>query len=367
MDLSSSLKEKYTKENLSASQAQRLAEFIAWGPVVFQVGRLMVKFGILSHIRESENGLTRQELVSLTNLSDYAVKSLTEAALSIGLILVDPQTERFTLSKCGWFLLNDPATRINLNFNHDVNYLGWFKLEESLLNGKPEGLKYLSDCDTIYEALSSLPSNIQKSWLDFDHFYSDSAFPEALRILFDDYNRKYILDIGGNTGKWALKCVDYKEDIKVVVLDLPQQIEMMKRNIDGKSGYERIDGVGINILNENAQIPFINGVDGVWMSQFLDCFSMEQIVTILQKIKNAISSNARLFIMETLWDRQRFEPATFCLTMTSLYFTALANGNSKMYNTHDMEFCIRQAGFEIEKIYDNLGQGHSVLVCRAVK
>lgn len=68
--------------------------------------------------------------------------------------------------------------------------------------------------------------------------------------------------------------------------------------------------------------------------------------------------------METLWDRQRYEPAAFCLTMTSLYFTAVANGNSKMYNTEDMRQCITAAGLEIEHIHDHLGQGHSILVCK---
>ena len=67
--------------------------------------------------------------------------------------------------------------------------------------------------------------------------------------------------------------------------------------------------------------------------------------------------------METLWDRQRYETATLCLTMTSLYFTALANGNSKMYSTADMEECIDAAGMRIERIHDHLGQGHSIIEC----
>lgn len=102
------------------------------------------------------------------------------------------------------------------------------------------------------------------------------------------------------------------------------------------------------------------------MSQFLDCFSMEQIVDILLKAKAAMTSDTRLYIMETLWDRQRFEPAAFCLTMTSLYFSAIANGNSKMYNTEDLKSCIEKAGMEIEEIYDNLGQGHSILKCKTI-
>ena len=72
----------------------------------------------------------------------------------------------------------------------------------------------------------------------------------------------------------------------------------------------------------------------------------------------------RLYIMETLWDRQRFETAAFCLTMTSLYFTAMANGNSKMYHTEDMQSCIQQAGLSVETIHDHLGLGHSILVVK---
>lgn len=365
MNLSSELKKKYTKESLSAREAQRLAEFIAWGPVVFQASRLMIKFGILDLIRDSRDGLTRQEICEKTNLSDYAVKCLLEASLCIGTILVNPETDRFTISKTGWFLLNDPATRVNVDFNHDVNYIGWFNLEESLVNGKPEGLKHFGSWPTVYEGLSSLPQQVQKSWFGFDHFYSDSSFPEALEIVFKKHNTKSLYDVGGNTGKWALQCVGYNNDVEVTILDLPQQIKLMQENVASKNGSERIKGHGINLLDNEAQFPKREGgLDAIWMSQFLDCFSMEEIVGILSRAKNAMTKDTRLYIMETLWDRQRFEPAAFCLTMTSLYFTAIANGNSKMYNTEDMEACVAEAGLEIEEIYDGLGQGHSILVCK---
>ena len=365
MDLFPDLKKHYTKEKLSARDAQRQAEFIAWGPVVFQASRLMVKFGIFDLLRDSDEGLTRQEIVEKTGLSDYAVKCLTEAALCIGTILVNTETDRFTISKVGWFLLNDPATRINIDFNHDVNYEGWFRLEESLLNGKPEGLKHFGDWPTIYEGLSSLPDQVKKSWFGFDHFYSDSSFPQALEIIFREHHVKSLYDVGGNTGKWALQCVGFDPDVEVTVLDLPQQIQMMQENVEGKPGAERIKGIGINLLDEASKFPAREGgLDAIWMSQFLDCFSMEQIIGILKRAKEIMTEQTRIYIMETLWDRQRFEPAAFCLTMTSLYFTALANGNSKMYNTEDMEYCVREAGLEIEQIHDHLGQGHSIIVCK---
>ena len=365
MHLSPALQKAYTKDQLAARDAQRLAEFIAWGPVVFQASRLMVKFGILQMLLDSKDGMTRKEIVEATGLSDYAVKCLLEASLCIGTVLVDPETEKFNISKTGWFLQNDPATRVNIDFNHDVNYEGWFHLEEALKEGRPAGLKHFGDWPTIYEGLSQLPPQVQKSWFGFDHFYSDSSFPEALKIIFDEHHVKSLYDVGGNTGKWALQCVSYSQEVEVTILDLPQQIGMMQENVKGKEGAERISGYGINLLDESALFPKRNGgLDAIWMSQFLDCFSMEEIVGILKRAKEAMTAETRIYIMETLWDRQRFEPAALCLTMTSLYFTALANGNSKMYNTEDMKYCIRQAGLEIETIHDHLGQGHSILVVK---
>lgn len=364
MNLFPELRKKYTSEHLSAREAQRQAEFIAWSPVVFQVSRIMVKWGILDLLRDADNGLTRQEIVEKTHRSDYAVKCLLEASLSIGTVLVDPETDRYSLSKTGWFLINDPATRVNMAFCHDVNYEGWFHLEESLAEGRPVGLEHFGPWPTIYEGLSSLPSDVQKSWFDFDHFYSDSSFPEALHILFDEHHVRTLYDVGGNTGKWALRCVDYCADAKVTVLDLPQQIEMMHKNIKGKPGTDRIASYGINVLDREAKFPTYEGnLDAIWMSQFLDCFSMEQIVDILRRARSIMGEETRIYIMETLWDRQRFEPAAFCLTMTSLYFSAMANGNSKMYCTEDLEHCITEAGLKVEQIHDHLGQGHSIIIC----
>ena len=366
MNLSPTLEKAYTKEHLSAREAQARAEWIAWGAVVFQASRLMLKFGILDMLRDSEKGMTIQEVAEKTQLSVYAVKVLMEASLSIGTVIVDKDTERFELTKTGWFLINDPATRVNIDFNHDVNYEGWFHLEEALREGKPVGLKHFGDWPTIYEGLSSLPEQVQKSWFGFDHFYSDGSFQQALEVVFARKPHT-LLDVGGNTGRWALQCVGYDENVIVTIMDLPQQIEMMRKQTAGKPGAERIDAFGTDLLNRSNPFPTNKHYDAIWMSQFLDCFGEEEIQSILERAAKIMDEGSRLYIMETLWDRQRFETAAFCLTMTSLYFTALANGNSKMYNTDDMVRLIEQAGLKVETIHDHLGLGHSIMVCKAKK
>lgn len=168
MNLFPNIEKAYSEDNLSAREAQRLAEFIAFGPVVYQASRLMLKFGLLEQLRDGDK--TREQLVKASGLSDYAVKVLLEASLSIGTVKINPQTDQYSLSKTGWFLLTDGATRVNIDFNQDVNYEGFFHMEEALLEGRPAGLDHFGPWPTIYEGLSSLPKQVQKSWFGFDHF-----------------------------------------------------------------------------------------------------------------------------------------------------------------------------------------------------
>ena len=363
MNLSAPLEKAYLRDGLTAREAQRKAEWIAFGPAVFQASRIMVKWGILEMLRNSDNGLTMSEIVERTGKTPYAIKVLMEASLCIGTVMLAEDREHFLLTKTGWCLLTDRLTQVNMAFNHDVNYEGWFRLEESLEQGRPVGLEHFGDWPTVYEGLSCLPPEVQDSWFGFDHFYSDSSFDAALAVVFGRKPRT-LLDVGGNTGRWALRCVDYDDDVRVTIMDLPQQIGMMREYVAGKNGADRIDGYGINLLNPLAPFPTERHYDIIWMSQFLDCFGEDEIESILRRAAAIMDDGSRLCIMETFWDRQNFELASFCLTMTSLYFAAIANGNSKMYHSEDMERIVRKAGLEVEAIHDDLGYGHSIMVCR---
>ena len=347
-------------DNMKAFEAQRLAHEISFGPVVFQVSRLMVKFGIMQELLDSKDGLTLEEVSKLSGLSRYASQALLEASLTAGTVLL--KDGRYSASKVGWFLLNDPLVKVDMDMTHDVIYQGLFHLEESLKSGKPEGLKKVfGDYPTIYEALSALPADVQRSWFNWDHYYSDQSFDEALPIVFSNAPKR-LLDMGGNTGKFALCCVAYNPDIQVTIVDLPQQLAMMKNFTAGKTGAERISGHPANMLDESVKLP--QGFDVIWMSQFISAFSEEELTSVLRRAAEAMDSNTRLYINETLWDRQRFGSAAYCLTQITLYFSCVANGNSKMYNYEDLVRCINNAGLTVETTHDGLGKAHSLLICK---
>ncbi|UWX55287.1 methyltransferase [Maribacter litopenaei] len=170
-----------------------------------------------------------------------------------------------------------------------------------------------------------------------------------------------MFDIGGNTGKFAIQCCSYNEDIHVHIFDLPGQLKVALKNTSEKGFGDRVKGTEIDWLSENPTIP--NGADTIWMSQFLDCFSKEEILKILKTAANAMDSKTELIIIETYTDRQNFDNAKFTLEATSLYFTAPANGNSKMYKATDLQELVDEAGLTVKDDI-SLGDFHTLFVCK---
>lgn len=343
-------------DSASAIEAQYNAQRIAFAPIVFQVARSMRDLGILKALYEHKEGLSIEALAKMINLSEYGITTLIETSLSTD--IVKQKGEFYFITKTGYFLLHDPMTIANMNYNHHVNYQGLFSLDEAIKSGKPAGLKVFGEWETIYPALSILPENAKQSWFTFDHFYSDSAFPEAVEKLLSLKPRK-ILDVGGNTGKFSMLMAKSDKTLYVTIMDLPEQLALARENIEKEGLEEQISLLSANVLAPTHVFP--KGFDIIWMSQFLDCFSKEEIVSILSRAKEAMNEQTLLCIMEPFWDRQRFETSAFCIINTSPYFTAMANGCSKMYHSNDFIKLIEMAGMKVDEIIDHLGVCQSIL------
>jgi len=344
--------------NLTALEAQYEAQKIAFAPIVFQVVRTMRDLNILKILAENKMGLSYEDLVLKTQLKMYSIQVLCETALSANIIYI--KNKKVFLTKIGFFINSDKLTNANMNYNHHVNYLGLFYLEESIKNGKAEGLRVFGEWETIYPALSTLPQKAKDSWFEFDHLYSDSGFPKAIKLL-KNLNPKSILDIGGNTGKFATLFAKESPEINITIMDLPQQVKLAKQNIY-EQNITNISTYEANILADDTIIP--TGFDIIWMSQFLDCFKDDQIVSILIKIRNSMDENSEVCIMEPFWDRQNNETAAYCVINTSPYFTAMANGYSKMFKYTDFEKFIDKAGFKVIELIDDIGLCQTIIRCK---
>lgn len=335
------------------SEAQKLA----FAPFAFQAARVMRDRGLLAALQIGRPR-SAEDLAGATGLSDYATETLLETGLSFG--LCEQRDEGWTLTRLGHTVLHDEMTRINMDFTHDVCYQGLFELEEALVEGRPAGLHHLGDWPTIYEGLSKLPPQAAKSWFAFDHYYSDGAMGQALPIVFARPPRR-LLDVGGNTGKWASRCCKFNADVQVTIADLPGQLGLAAENLGSQGLWGRVGGHPIDLLDPDQALPA--GHNAIWMSQFLCCFSKVEVRSILQRAKDALAPGGALWILDTFWDNCPNEVAAYCLHATSLYFTAMANGNSRMYSLADTRKAVEAVGLKVTEVHDGLGLGHTLLRC----
>ncbi len=341
---------------LTAQQAIYEAQKIAFSPMTFQAVRVAWKRGLLSCL-DKQPGLTPKEVAEQVEMRLYGIRVILESCLSVGVVALED--EKYSLTKTGSMFLYHEMTQINMNYNHDVNYQGMFYLEASIDTATPVGLnKTFGDWPSIYPGLTSLPEPAKSSWFEFDHYYSDNAFPVVLPYVFK-HEPKKLMDIGGNTGKFSMTAAHYNEAVQVTIVDLPEQLAVAKTHIAQAGLTARIDTLSTNMLDHSQALP--KGYDAIWMSQFLDCFGEEDIIAILKRAVAAMSSSSKLYILETYWDNQRFEEAAFCVVNTSLYFTALANGTSRMYRITDMLDFLAQAGLEVTETVTDIGMGHTLL------
>ena len=350
------------RKTIKAIDAIQEAQKIAFSPFLFQAIVSLRKLGIFDLVFDKRivGGITVEEIAEKLSISSYGVGVLLEIAESSDIVSKNLEN-KFELTTIGYFLNYSETTNVNINFTNEVCYKGLFHLNDSIQNGKPEGLKEFGNWKTIYEGLASLDPNIKKAWFEFDHHYSDFAFQEALDIIFES-KPKMIYDIGGNTGKFAINCCKKDMDVEVKIHDLPGQLNIAMINAKENGFEDRISAYEMDWLSKD---PKIEGeADIIWMSQFLDCFSKDEILKILKVCAQSMGEKTELYIMETFTDRQRFDNAKFSLQATSLYFTVMANGNSKMYKAEEFGELIEQAGLHITKEIRRVGENHTILICK---
>ncbi len=332
-----------------------IANKLAWAPLMFHAAKAARDLKVLLAVEESKGGATREDVVAKTQLSNYAVGVLLDSCEALELL--SRSGDKFRLLPAGWLVEHDPMTRIHMDLNADVNYQGAAFLKESLQTGTPVGLKTLSDAPHIYEALTVLPEPAKTSWFNFDHFYSDQVFPLARPVVMER-KPKSLLDVGGNTGKWAMIIGG---DVPVTILDHPGQLKEAMANAKQHGLEARVKGVEMDLLNHSR--PFPSQQDAVWMCQFVCCFGLDDITALLRRAAQALSKEGRVYVLDTFWDRQPNAVAAYCLHATSLYFTAMANGTSRIYSAPDLIGCIQKAGMVVEDDR-HLGVSHTLLVCK---
>lgn len=337
------------------------AQKIAFAPFLFKAVSAALQTEFLPGIVHQKSPKTRHEWAETLGLTPYAVDVMADILVSAR-VLARREDGTLESTRVGDLLVLDEMTRVNFFFTDRTNYAGLEKTLDALLEGRPAGLSaFNGDWKTIYPHLPDLPEDAQKAWFAFDHFHSDRAYREAIECLDKLKGFSHLVDIGGNTGRFTKLFLETHPNARATFVDLPAQIENLACHAELAAVRDRIDTVAIDWLTD-APLTGTEEADLYWMSQFLDCFSLDEAHSILLRTARAMKAGAKLAVLEPLVDEQRHEAAALSLAATSLYFTVMANGNSRFFHGDELRRLFAESGLRIVSETPNLGISHTFFI-----
>jgi ubiquinone/menaquinone biosynthesis C-methylase UbiE len=171
-------------------------------------------------------------------------------------------------------------------------------------------------------------------------------------------------DIGGNTGRFTKMFLEAFPDSTAVLVDLPVEVNAIPERSELSSVQHRLSGHAIDWLTSE-ELTGMEDVDLFWMSQFLDCFSLDEAASILERTRRAMKPGAKLCVLEPLTDEQRHQAAALSLAASSLYFTVLANGVSRFFHGAELRELFKKTGFRIIQEKPNMGVSHTLFLLEA--
>ncbi|MFQ5963898.1 MAG: methyltransferase [Candidatus Scalinduaceae bacterium] len=170
------------------------------------------------------------------------------------------------------------------------------------------------------------------------------------KVKFENYHN--LLDLGGGQGTYAVRFVEDNPEMKAVVFDLPDVIEIAKEYI-GKSGLKkRVMTQAGDCLKDDIGKELY---DIVFISNLLHIYKASENLIILKKCCDSLKKRGIVFIQEFILDSSKTKPLFGALF--SLNMLVGTNGGSS-YTGEEMIQWLKRAGFQnIKKIKLSLDSG----------
>ncbi len=172
--------------------------------------------------------LSLEELADCTECDTRALWVVTEALMTMGYL--EHEAEKIKLSQEAWdcFFNPDSKTYLNYSFMHTYNLLSvWLHLPEVLTTGRPV------DRDR--------PKDSSKNFIAAMNHYAKEGADDIVKFCLRGLPKDAkVLDVGGGPLTIAQAFAD--AGAQVVVLDLPEVVDMMSPELDGSTPVSMVKG-----------------------------------------------------------------------------------------------------------------------------
>ncbi len=169
---------------------------------------------------------------------------------------------------------------------------------------------------------------------------------------------KKLLDLGGGHGLYAIAFAQANPNLESVVFDLPPVMETTKAYIDEYEMQGRVRAVA----GDFTQDDWGNGYDVVFAS---DCLykPREDLVPVLQKIKNSLNPGGIFISKHWMMDRDRTSPDT--TVFFDLMISLIGHFTGYTYSGQEAAEVFADAGFTVESMdISTPSKPSMIFICR---
>jgi hypothetical protein len=274
-----------------------------------------------------EERLEAEEISAKIGGDTRATATLLNALTAMGLLEKTKNAFSCTDLSSAYLSRKSPShlAHIIMHMHHLVD--SWRRLDEAILTGKPT------------RSRASIRGEQEREAFLMGMFNAAMGLaPHAVKEI-DLTGRKFLLDLGGGPGTWAIHFCLANAGLGATVFDLPATKPFAEKTIARFGLQDRVLFRGGDYLKEEIE----EGYDVVWLSQILHGEGPDTCRDMIRKAVGALVPGGLILIHDFILDNDMagpLQPALFSLNM----LTGTEQGRS--YSEQQIMDMMREAGAE---------------------
>ena len=250
----------------------------------------VAKFSIADHLKDGPRSI--EELAEMTSADPGALYRLLRALASKG-IFAEGEPRQFSLTPLADLLRSDaPGSKRALALmSGDEQFRAWAEIDYSIQTGEIAFEKVFGK--PIFDYLGENPDKAQV--FDAAMVGIHGRESDAILNAYDFSDVGILADIGGGNGSQITGMLQRHGAMRGILFDLPHVIDRAKEPIEAAGLSDRCDLVSGNFFDA---VP--GGADAYMMRHIVHDWSDEKSLTILRNCHQAMSSDSRLLLVESV-------------------------------------------------------------------
>lgn len=232
------------------------------------------------------------ELAEKTNIPPRTLAIVANAMVSLGMLELEGERYR-NGDAASKFLAGRPGPdmRPMLRFWNRISYPTWQKLDQAVRTGEAQALfgGFSQDEQRIFSA-------------GVESFTAPMAV--ALAVAYDFGRHRRVLDVGGGTGSFLLAALRCYSALKGTLFDLTGASEVARQRLMREPEGSRIEIVAGDLAKD----PLPQGHDVLIVANTLHVLSVPHNISLLEKLRTAVSTGARLLLVDFWTDPTHTQP-----------------------------------------------------------